>query len=465
MFESSIYRARREQLKAKLSGGVVLMSGNSEVPANYPNNTYRFRQDSTFLYFFGLNRPDTMALIDLDSGEETLYGDDPTLEDVIWSGVQPTLSQQAERVGVAHTRPLGALAEQMQRLRTLGRSLHYLPPYRAATRQQLATLLGLPVSEVDARASVALSLAVVALREVKEPCEIAEIDRACDLSSRMHCTAMRLCREGATERSIMGAIEAVALQQGAGVSFPSIVTQHGETLHNHGYDHVLESGRLLLVDAGAETVMNYCGDLTRTFPVNGRFSEAQRAIYDIVLAAHDRIFEQAAPGALYCDLHNSAARVIAEGLRDLGLMRGDMDEAVALGAQALFMPHGLGHQLGLDVHDMENIGERYVGYDAETLRDSTPGLSALRMGKRVKPGFVITVEPGIYFIPALIDKWEREGLDHGFVCYDRLRAYLDFGGIRIEDDMLITNRGNRRMGHDTPPLTVSSIERFMDGRG
>ena len=278
----------------------------------------------------------------------------------------------------------------------------------------------------------------------------------------MHRMAMKMCRPGVVEREIAGAIESIALQHGAGVSFPAIVTQHGETLHNHDYDHVLQSGRLMLIDAGAETAMNYCSDFTRTFPVNGRFTGRQKDVYDIVLAANDRTFSLAGPDSYYYRMHNEASLVIAEGLKSLGLMRGDMQDAVTVGAQALFMPHGLGHQMGLDVHDMENIGEKYVGYDEQTLRSSTPGLSSLRMGKRLREGMVITVEPGIYFIPALIEKWEREGLGGGFIDFAKVREYLDFGGIRIEDDMLITSFGNRLLGGNRPPVTTAQIEEYMN---
>ena len=374
MFRKETYVRRRSELRKRIEGGLVLLPGNGESPANYPSNQFRFRQDSTFLYFFGLNRPDYVGLMDIDSGEETLYGDDYTIDDIIWMGPQPTLDEQAREVGIGKT----------------------------------------------------------------------------------------LCRPGVVEREIAGAIESIALQHGAGVSFFSIVSQHGETLHNHCHEGTLLSGRLMLVDAGAETTMNYCSDFTRTFPVSGRFTQKQKDVYDIVLAANDRTFSLAGPDSYYYRMHNEASLVIAEGLKSLGLMRGDMQDAVTVGAQALFMPHGLGHQMGLDVHDMENIGEKYVGYDEQTLRSSTPGLSSLRMGKRLREGMVITVEPGIYFIPALIEKWEREGLGGGFIDFAKVREYLDFGGIRIEDDMLITSFGNRLLGGNRPPVTTAQIEEYMN---
>ena len=463
MFDKQTYIARRKALHAKLSGGLVQLPGNDESPANYPGNTFRFRQDSTFLYFFGLNRPGCSGLLDLDSGEDVLFGDDPTLEDIIWTGPQPSLAELAGEVGVEKTQSAAHLQKRIEAAVAKGRRILFLPPYRGETRSTMSRLLGIRADRLASYASAELARAVVALREVKEPAEIEEIERACETAGKMHRLAMRMCRPGITEREIAGAIEGVALQHGAGVSFPSIVTQHGETLHNHDYDHVLQSGRLMLIDAGAETAMNYCSDFTRTFPVNGRFTGRQKDVYDIVLAANDRTFELAGPDTFYYRMHNEASMVIAEGLKSLGLMRGNMQDAVGVGAQALFMPHGLGHQMGLDVHDMENIGEKYVGYDEETLRSSTPGLSSLRMGKRLKEGFVITVEPGIYFIPALIAKWEREGLGGGFIDFEKVREYLDFGGIRIEDDMLITYYGNRMLGGNRPPVTTAGIEAYMNG--
>ncbi len=462
MFDRKIYIERRKALHERLSSGLVLLPGNDESAANYPDNTYRFRQDSTFLYFFGLNRPKTVGLLDLDSGEDILYGDDTSLEDIIWTGPQPTLTEWAYQVGVEHTQPISHLYKRIEAAAAKGRRIHYLPPYRAETILHVGRLLGLMPDRVAAHASIELARAVVALREVKASCEIEEIEFACGIASRMHRLAMRMCRPGTSEREIAGAIEGVALQYGAGVSFPSIVTQNGQTLHNHDYSGTLQSGRLMLVDAGAETTMNYCSDFTRTFPVSGYFTPKQKEIYDIVQAANRRVFELAHPGAYYYQMHNEAARVIAEGLRSLGLMRGNMEDAVAVGAQALFMPHGLGHQMGLDVHDMENIGEKYVGYDEETLRSSTPGLSSLRMGKRLREGHVITVEPGIYFIPDLIDKWEVEGFGRDFINFAKVREYLDFGGIRIEDNMLITPYGNRLLGSDRPPVTTSEIESYMN---
>lgn len=461
MFSKELYIKRRAELRARVGSGIILLPGNSESPANYPANGFRFRQDSTFLYFFGINQPDYVAILDVDSGIDTLFGDDYTIDDIIWMGTQPSLADQAAQVGVMHTAPFDALGSQIEKALKSGRKVHYLPPYRADIKILISSLMGIPTGELSAAVSVELALAVVALREIKDRYEIEQIEQACEIGYRMHTLAMQMCRPGVVEREIAGAIESAALQYGAGVSFHSIVSQNGETLHNHNHENTLQQGRLLLVDAGAESTMNYCSDFTRAIPVGGKFSARQADVYNVVLAANSRAFEFSKPGLCYRDVHIEAARVLTRGLMDLGLMQGNVDAAVEVGAQALFMPHGLGHQMGLDVHDMENIGEKYVGYDQETMRSSTPGLSSLRMGKRLKPGMVMTVEPGVYFIPALIAKWKNEGLGHGFINFAKAEQYLDFGGIRIEDDLLITDAGNRMLGKKRVPATVSEVETYM----
>ncbi len=461
MFDAQTYMRRRNELRRRLGHGLILLPGNLESPANYPSNTFPFRQDSTFLYFFGLNHPGYVGVIDADSGEELLFGEECTLDDIIWMGPQPPLAEQALRVGVTRSAGLDKLTEMIRTAIAAGRRIHFLPPYRGEVSLLLGDLLGIHPGALPQYVSIPLAKAVVAMREIKEEEEIEELERACAIGTKMHLQVMRMCRPGIIEQEIAGAIDGIALQYGAGVSFMSIVSQNGETLHNHYHGNILEAGRLLLVDAGAETNMNYCSDFTRTIPVSGRFTSRQKAIYDIVLAANSRIFELAQPGIFYWQMHNAAVRVIADGLKELGLMQGDMEEAVACGAPALFMPHGLGHQIGLDVHDMENIGENYVGYDDETLRSETPGLSSLRMGKRLVPGMVMSVEPGIYFIPALIDKWKKEGLCSEFINLDKVREYIGLGGIRIEDDLLVTPEGNRMLGECRVPATTEDIEAFM----
>ncbi|MDR1671481.1 MAG: aminopeptidase P family protein [Alistipes sp.] len=454
MFEKKIYQERRAGLARKMAGrGLILLPGHVESPINYPNNAYRFRQDSNFLYFAGLSLPDLAVVIDTDSDEATLYGNDFTVEDVIWMGPQPSVAELGASVGISRTAPLADLATKIAAAVAKGREVHILPPYRAETKAMITSMLP------DAKPSEELIRAVVSMRDKKSPEEIAAIEEACATGYEMHTLAMRMCRPGVSERDIAGAIEGVALQKGWGVSFHSIVSQHGETLHNHSHDGILTPGRMLLVDAGAEATSGYASDFTRTIPVGGRFTSRQKDIYEIVLAANNHAFAISAPGVRYVDVHLAASRVLLEGLHSLGLVRGNIDDAVAAGAHSLFMPHGLGHQMGLDVHDMEDLGERFVGYDDETPRSAHPSCSRCRMGRRLQPGMVVTVEPGIYFVPDLIAKWRAEGGPAAeFVDFDRVSGYLDFGGIRLEDDLLVTATGNRLLGQRRIPITPSEVE-------
>ncbi|HIZ15197.1 MAG TPA: aminopeptidase P family protein [Candidatus Tidjanibacter faecipullorum] len=464
MFSKETYIQRRQLLRERVSrGGIILLPGNGEAPRNYPDNAYHFRQDSNFLYFFGIQQPDLVGLLDIDAGEDWLFGDDLSMDDIIWTGPQPTVHELGASVGVTRTGSLAQLQETLTLAIRKGRHIHFLPPYRGDNKLKLCAWLGLTPDMVAHRISVELAIAIVSLRDKKSDDEIREIEEACEIGYRMHTTAMRMCRPGVRERDIAGAIEGVTLEMGDGVSFHSIVTQHGETLHNHSHNGILESGRMLLVDAGAENLMNYCSDFTRTYPVNGKFTPMQRDIYNIVLAANARAFELARPGILYRDVHFAAVRVILEGLSALGLVKGNLDDAVEKGVHALFMPHGLGHMMGLDVHDMEDIGEKYVGYDLETERSNQLGVSNLRMARRLQTGMVMTDEPGIYFIPAYIAKWKNEGLNKEFINFDKLEPYMNFGGVRIEDDLLITETGNRILGKRRIPVTVEEIETFMAG--
>lgn len=462
MFSKETYTTRRRLLRERVSrGGLILLPGNGEAPRNYPNNAFHHRQDSTFLYFFGLELPDLAGVLDIDSGEEWLYGDDYTMDDIIWMGPQPSIKELGAKCGIKNTAPMAALREQLTLAIRKGRPIHFLPPYRAENKLKLTDWLGIEPGALANRISIELAIAVVSLRDKKSDEEIAQIEDACEIGYQMHTLAMKMCRPGVSERDMAGAIEGITLRMGKGVSFHSIVSQHGETLHNHCHDGILESGRLLLVDAGAENVMNYCSDFTRTFPVSGKFSPMQRDIYNIVLAANARALEMAAPDLLYKDVHLAAVKVIVEGLIALGLMKGNADDAVEAGAHALFMPHGLGHLMGLDVHDMEDIGEKYVGYDLETERSTQLGVSNLRMARRLQTGMVMTDEPGIYFIPAYIEQWRSAGTCHDFIHFDKLEPYMNFGGIRIEDDLLITAAGNRLLGKRRVPVTVDEIEDFM----
>ena len=458
MFSAKTYASRRAELRTKIGSGLILLPGNMPAPNNYPNNTYYFRQDSTFLYYFGLNIPSLVGLIDADSGQEMLFGDDFTVEDIIWTGPQPTLRELGTQVGIAAAFPLADLKKHLRNAVAQGRRIHYLPPYRGETKLQLSELLGIAPALLHDYKSVDLMFAVAEMRETKSAEEIEEMQRAFRIGYDMHTLAMKMCRPGVVEREIAGAIEGVAKSCGSGVSFPSIVSQHGETLHNLCADGVLEEGRLLLCDAGGETVGNYCSDHTRTYPVSGKFTAKQREIYEIVLAAHDRVAAIVKPGMMYTDVHNAACLKLAEGLIGAGLMHGSAADAVAAGAMTLFMPHGLGHGLGMDVHDCEAMGERSFDFSSIAERAAASGTCIYRAAWRLRPGTVMTDEPGIYFIPALIDKCRAEGLYKGIVDYDALDAYRDFGGIRIEDDLLLTDDGCRMLGDRKIPVTVDELE-------
>ena len=462
MFASNVYKERREALRHQIGGGLILLLGNGEASSNYPDNTYHFRQDSSFLYFFGINHPGFAGVIDVESGEDTLFGNDFTMDDIIWMGPQPSVASQAIEVGVEKSAPLAQLKQVIENAQRQGRKVHFLPPYRYANKLWLEELTGIRVAQLATQVSVELIKAIVALRSVKSALEIAEIERACDIGYEMHTTAMRMCKPGVKEQLIAGTIEGIALAHGAGVSFPTILSMNGETLHNHYHGNFLQEGRLMLTDAGAETNMNYCSDFTRTMPVGGHFTQRQKEVYNIVVAAHDCAIDYARPGNTWKEVHLEVCRTLARGLKELGLMRGDVDEAVAAGAHALFMPHGLGHMMGLDVHDMEDLGQIYVGYDDEIRPSTQFGLASLRMGRRLQEGFVITDEPGIYFIPALIDQWRAEGMHTDFLCYDAIEKYKDFGGIRLEDDVLITATGSRFLGQKRIPLYVNEVEEMMN---
>ena len=461
MFETSVYKNRRARLKEKVKSGLVLILGNGEAPANYTDNTYKFRQDSSFLYFFGLNQPGFAGVIDIDSGDEYIFGNDVDMDDIIWMGPQPSVKDMAARVGVSKTAPFDRLADCMKTAISQGRRIHFLPPYRFRNMLLLEELLGIRPALVKNYASLELIKAVVDLRSVKEPCEIEEITKACNIGYEMHTAAMRNCKPGVKEQYIAGLIEGIAASYGSMVSFPVILSQNGETLHNHDHSQILQEGRMMLTDAGAEEVSHYCSDFTRTVPVGGKFLTRQKEVYNIVLAANNKAIEIAKPGVTYQYVHLEVCKVLAQGLKDLGLMKGDVNEAVAAGAHALFMPHGLGHMMGLDVHDMEDLGQIYVGYDDETRPIDQFGTSSLRMGRRLQEGFVITDEPGCYFIPALIDQWRAQGMHKEFLNYDKIETFKDFGGIRLEDDILIIPGGSRFLGDKRTPITVEEVEEIM----
>lgn len=458
LFDFKVYQNRRAKLTQLMKEGVALFLGNEESPMNYPSNQYKQRQDSNFLYFFGLSLPNFAAVIDFDNAQTILFGTDFEIDDIIWMGDQPKVQDLAARVGITETRPMAELAGYIAAQK--GRKIHFTPPYRAENKITLSNLTGIAIDELRASSSVALIKSIVALREIKDEFEIQEIEKACVIGHKMHTEVMKNCRVGKTEQELFGIAEGITLSYGNGVSFPIILSQHGETLHNHNHNCVLEDGKLLLMDAGAENLMNYSSDNTRTFPVNGKFTPKQKAIYEIVLKANVEGINACKPGVRYREVHKLAMTIITDGLKALGLMKGDTESAVEAGATALFMPHGLGHQMGLDVHDMEDLGENYVGYDDTIQRSKIFGWGSLRMAKELRPGHVLTVEPGIYFVPHLIDIWKNEKKFEEYINYDKVEEYRDFGGIRIEDDVLITETGHRVLG-PAIPKTVEELENFI----
>lgn len=462
MFNSNIYEKRRHALRKKMQSGIILILGNIEAPANYPDNTYKFRQDSSFLYFFGHAHPGYAGIIDIDNGEDLFFGTDVDIDDIIWMGPQPSIKELAAQVGVQKSLDFSKLKEVVGQAIAQGRKIHFLPPYRYANMMLLEELTGIKASAVKKYASVELIKAVVDLRAVKEACEIEELDLACNIGYEMHTAAMRLCKPGVSEQYITGVLEGIAASYGNMVSFPIILTQHGETLHNHDHSHLLEVGKMMLTDCGAERLSGYCSDHTRTIPVGGKFEGRQKDIYNIVLACHDKALDITCPGITYKEVHLEVCKVLAQGLKDLGLMKGNVDDAVAAGAHALFLPHGLGHMMGLDVHDMEDLGQIYVGYDDEVRPSTQFGLASLRMGRRLKEGYVMTDEPGCYFIPALIDQWKAEKMHTDFLNYEAIESFKDFGGIRLEDDILITSEGSRFLGEKKIPITIEEVETIMN---
>lgn len=461
MFKKDVYIERRNRLKNKLKGGLVLFLGNKEAAFNYPSNAYHFRQDSSFLYFFGLDLPNLAGLIDLDSGKEYLFGNDFSIDDIIWMGPQPTIKELSSEIGVENTEPFDQLGNYLRNANNQNRNIHVLPFYRGDTIIQFSNLLEINHSEAENFVSVELIKAVVELRSIKDQYEIEELIKASAIGYKMHATAMKMSKPGIYEQEIAGTVEGIALAHGGMLSFPIILSQNGETLHNHDHSNMLQEGRLMLTDTGAETTMHYASDHTRTVPVGGKFSQKQKDIYNIVLDAINHTTTLIKPGIPYRDIHLEAARIIAEGLTSLGIMKGNPKDAVREGAHAMFMPHGLGHMMGLDVHDMEGLGEDFVGYDNEIKRAKQFGLKGLRLGRKLQEGFVLTNEPGIYFIPDLVKKWKAEKINADFINFDKiLNEYNNFGGIRLEDDLLVTDSGYQLIGKRIP-ITVEEVEETM----
>lgn len=463
MFDTATYTRRRNELKKLVKEGIIILFGNNESPANFPNNGYYpFRQDSSFLYYFGLQRDGLVGIIDIDNDKDILVGNDIDIEDIVWYGSVESMTEMMQRCGAQETLPMKALKTICNEALGKHRKIHFLPPYRHDIKIQVFDLLGVhPIQQKEA-ASMELIKAVVKMRSAKEQQEIEELERAAVIGYKMHTTAMRLTKPGVTEKFVSGQVDGIAHSYGAMVSFPTIYTQHGEILHGAPSMNKLEEGRLVLCDAGGETLNNYCSDNTRTMPVNGKFTQRQLEIYSIVEACHDYTLELAKPGVKYADVHFAICRLMFDRLKELGLAKGNTEEAVRAGAHAMFLPHGLGHMMGMDVHDMENLDQINVGFDEETRPNLEQfGTNCLRMGRRLEEGFVVTDEPGIYFIPALIDEWKAKKHCAEFLNFDKLETYKDFGGIRIEDDVLITKDGCRFIGKDRIPYHPKDVEAFM----
>jgi Xaa-Pro aminopeptidase len=463
LFGKQTYVQRRSVLKEQVGSGIILLMGNNDSPANYPANAYRFRQDSSFLYYYGQHREGLAGIIDIDNNQEYLVGNDIDIEDIVWFGSVDSVADMAAQSGVANTLTMAQMADFLKKAKSEGRTIHFLPPYRHDLMIQLMDILGIHPSQQRDQASVKLIMAVVNQRAVKTPEEIAEIERACNTGYEMHTTAMKMCRPGVTEQEISGVLSGIASSKGNMVAFQSIISMHGEIMHGFPSPRPLEAGRLLLCDAGAETNENYSSDNTRTTPISGRFTQRQKEIYSIVEQCHDYALSLAAPGVKWWDVHFGVCRLMTDKLKELGLMKGDTEEAVKAGAHAMFMPHGLGHMMGMDVHDMEGLGQTYVGFDDEVRPNLEQfGTNCLRCGRRLQEGFVMTDEPGIYFIPALIDDWKASGHCAEFLNFDLLETYKDFGGIRIEDDILITSNGCRMLGKEVIPYHINDVEEFIN---
>jgi Xaa-Pro aminopeptidase len=457
MFSKEIYINRRNQLKSLVGSGIILLIGNEQSSMSFKDNWYLFRQDSSFLYFTGLDIPGIAAIIDIDNNTEVIFGEESGVDDIIWNGHTPSLQEMAELSGCSATKPFNDLKAFIKNGKERKQSIHYLPPYRPEHSLLLSHLLSIPFHYVTEMVSPNLIKAVVALRSVKGVEEVAEIKKAVAISEALHLAGMRESRAGLTEAHVAGLVQAVAISGGGNLSFPTILTTHGEILHNHYGNHILPAGKMVLLDAGAETAMHYAGDLTRTFPVDATFSPLQKDVYNIVLDALQTAASVVQPGKLFKDIHLLAAEKLTAGLTSLGLMKGDAKEAVAAGAHTLFFQCGLGHMMGLDVHDMESLGEQYVGYTPDMKKSTAFGLKSLRLGKALEAGYVVTVEPGLYFIPELMDIWAAEKKLSQFINYDQLPAFKNFGGIRIEDDYLVTSTGSELLSTSLP-RTVADIE-------
>ncbi|WP_289054940.1 aminopeptidase P family protein [Carboxylicivirga marina] len=457
MFSKETYIKRRQKLAKDVDKGLLLFIGNTESPMNYTDNTYRFRQDSSFLYFFGLKHPDLVGVVDAESGVSSVYGDDYTIDHIVWMGNQPTIAERATNCGVHKTGTTADLLATLEAAKAAGRPIHFLPVYRSESKIKLLEWLNIQPSEVKERASLELVLAVIKQRNYKSEEEIIEIEKAVNTTVEMHLAAMRFARPGLTEAQIAAEVERIALAEDGAISFPVIATINGQTLHNHYHGNTLKDGELFLLDAGAETSMGYAGDMSSTFPTGKSFTSRQKDIYQVALNSHEKAISMLKPGVAFKEIYLESAREVMRGMKDLGFVKGNIDDAVACGAHAMFFPCGLGHMMGLDVHDMEDLGEQYVGYHNEA-KSTQFGMKSLRLARKLEPGFVLTIEPGIYFIPQLIDKWKNEKHLLEFLNFDKLEEYKDFGGCRNEEDFLITDTGYRLLGKPLPK-TIEDVEK------
>lgn len=457
MFSTDVYIQRRKRLRTQVQSGLILFIGNEESPMNYPDNPYSFRQDSSFLYFFGLDFPGLAGVIDVDEQTECIFGDDLTVDEIIWMGPQPALKDKCAEIGVTQSSPSSKLAETLKAAIQKGRDIHFLPQYRGDNLLKIEKLLQIPSDDIHQRVSEKLIKAIVAQRSIKSEEEIRQIETAIDIAYEMQTTAMRMARPGLYERDIAAAMENIAVSMGGRLSFPTIFTIHGQILHNHYYGNMMSTGDLVINDSGAENAMHYASDITRTIPIGGKFSPRQRDIYSIVMTAQAKAIKEIKPGIEFRNIHRLACETMVSGLKDLGLMKGDCQEAVAAGAHGFFFQCGLGHMMGLDVHDMEALGEDYVGYTERIKRNNQFGLKSLRLARSLEAGFVVTAEPGLYFIPELFDRWKAENLHESFINYEKVESYLDFGGVRLEDDILVTEDGYKLLGRPVPK-TIEEVE-------
>lgn len=463
MFAKETYQARRKRLCSDVEKGLILLLGNEDVGMNYGANVYHFRQDSSFLYFIGIDQAGLAAIIDAETGETTVYGNELTLEDIVWTGEVPSIQSRAAARGIERTVAKSQLQDDLKAAGSSGRTVHFLPSYRAKSQEKIRLSLGIAPADQKQAASEKLIRAVINQRAYKSVEEVAEMEHAVNISRQMHHAVMQTARPGMKEAELAGIAQGIATAAEGYPAYPIIMTINGQVLHSHDHSNVLKEGDLVLGDYGGSTKHHYAGDITRTFPVSQKFTTQQKEIYELVLKAEEDCIAACRPGVSYQEIHLQGAQIIGEGLKALGLMKGDITEAVAQGATALFFPHGLGHMIGLDVHDMEDLGEDFVGYSEHIKRSPLFGTGYLRLGRELESGFVLTVEPGIYFIPQLIDQWQSEGKFTDFINYDALGKYRDFSGIRIEDNVLIRDEGHKVLGKRIAK-TVAEVEALRESR-